>query len=99
MLEPFPVVQLREVVLDLVENEDLEVELSHCILIELLLFLALDILASENVQVLFIRILQTPVVGFQSQVGLHYLLKVCLQDFLLLLDRPWRSGECLFLFR
>ena len=99
MLEPLSIVQLREVVLDLVENEYLEVELSHCILIELLLFLALDILPSENVQILLIRILQTPVVGFQSQVGLHHLLKICLQDFLLLLDRPWCSGECFFLFR
>ena len=97
MLKPLSVIKLGKVLLDLVENEHLEIKLSHSILIELLLFLALDVLASKNVQILLIGILQLPVVSFDSQVGLHYLLEICLKDLLLLLNGSWSCGEC-FLF-
>jgi hypothetical protein len=60
------------------ENEDLKVELPHCVLIKLLLLLAFDIFISENVQVLLIGVLQAPVVRFQTKVSLHHLLQVCL---------------------
>ena len=97
MLKPLSIIELGKVLLDLVENEHLEVKLPHCILIQLLLFLAFDVLASKNVQILLIGILQASIVSFEPQVGLHYLLEICLQNLLLLLNGSWSSGEC-FLF-
>ena len=78
MLKPLPVVKLRKVLLNLMKNEHLEVKLTHCILVELFLLLALDILASKNVQILLIGILQAPIMSFEPKVSLHYLFQICL---------------------
>ena len=65
MLEPLPLIQLREVFFDLVEYQNFEVELSHCVRVQLLLLLALNVFLSECVQIFLVGILKAPVVRLQ----------------------------------
>ena len=49
MLEPFSIVQLRQIVLDLVEDKYLKIKLPHGIGIKFLLLLTLNVFACKNV--------------------------------------------------
>lgn len=95
MLESLSVVELRKVVLDLMEYQYLEIELPHSIRIQFLLFLAFNVFSSEHIKELLIFVFHHPVMCLQLNIPFHRFLQVVLEDLLLLFNRP-RCGRELF---